>query len=406
MNHLQIFARIKPGLQENQSSCVNCVENEIMIQKKKKAYHNNYLVNHKYKFDKVFDDLTINAELYNYVSIQILRSMMKHQKNVTFYVYGQTGSGKTHTLLGKEGSEAGFLDMILSDMIEIDGKVKVSALEIYNNKCYDILNNRNQITQQENYSKQFVFPYLENNLTSIQEIKSLKSIISKNRKTGVSGQNDTSSRSHLLLNIQFFGKTLRLLDLAGCEKAKASICKNKKEFKENGEINQSLFALKECIRALVQKKTHIPFRRSELTKILKQSFESSCMTYVMGTISQNPVHVHTTLDVMNYIVDMKKIKRSVPNGNNMILPVIGSPRFSNFLMKKDFISQIQDEETKLFDKMISKQTTKNMYEKYMDLVDKKKELLTNVQVPYNPLPPKYPRKITDPSPRKKHIKKQ
>ena len=62
------------------------------------------------------------------------------------------------------------------------------------------------------------------------------------------------------------------MDLAGCEKAKTSICENRRDFKENGGINQSLFALKECIRALLQKKSHIPYRRCELTKVLKQAF--------------------------------------------------------------------------------------------------------------------------------------
>ena len=37
--------------------------------------------------------------------------------------------------------------------------------------------------------------------------------------------------------------------------------------KEGAEINQSLLALKECIRALDQSKKHTPFRQSKLTQV-------------------------------------------------------------------------------------------------------------------------------------------
>ena len=47
----------------------------------------------------------------------------------------------------------------------------------------------------------------------------------------------------------------RLIDLAGSEKLKTL----KKEITENGDINKSILAWKECIRAL-KLKSNIPFR--------------------------------------------------------------------------------------------------------------------------------------------------
>lgn len=46
----------------------------------------------------------------------------------------------------------------------------------------------------------------------------------------------------------------------------------KKNRLEGAEINKSLLALKECIRALDQDKKHTPFRGSKLTQVKKELF--------------------------------------------------------------------------------------------------------------------------------------
>lgn len=54
---------------------------------------------------------------------------------------------------------------------------------------------------------------------------------------------------------------------------------------DGAEINKSLLALKECIRALDQNKVHTPFRGSKLTLVLKDSFTGNCRTVMIGNIS-------------------------------------------------------------------------------------------------------------------------
>ena len=53
---------------------------------------------------------------------------------------------------------------------------------------------------------------------------------------------------------------------------------------EGAEINKSLLALKECIRALGRKGSHLPFRASKLTQVLRDSFigekSKTCMVSI------------------------------------------------------------------------------------------------------------------------------
>lgn len=75
------------------------------------------------------------------------------------------------------------------------------------------------------------------------------------------------------MSIHSISGTLCLIDLAGSERASNTKNHNRQRRVEGAEINKSLLALKECIRALDNpKQTHIPFRASKLTLVLKDSF--------------------------------------------------------------------------------------------------------------------------------------
>ena len=398
MNNIKIFTRIKPNINNNADTCVFKQEDHVIVKKRQKAYLQNYIVECKYKVDKVFDDKCDNMDIYNNISIEILKNVIKYNKNVTFYVYGQTGSGKTHTILGdhkiKGKEEEGFVSLMLHDILNINYPVSVTLVEIYNNKCYDILNHKKLIYQRENYEKNFVMCNIQKKeIKTKQDIAELNQIIMENRKTGVSSENDTSSRSHLQINIEFNNRFLKIMDLAGCEKAKMSICENKEKYKENGEINQSLFALKECIRALVDEKPHIPYRKCELTKMLRQSFEPTSKTYILSTVSQDVYNSHTTIDVLNYITDMKKIKcvqkRQMPKIPRPLprplqpLPsvhenyMLGSPKYNMINSHKNILQRLSNMETNVLNKILHRKSSKDLFDNYMEILEKKRKLLMN-----------------------------
>jgi len=405
MTDIQILARVKPHFKKSEgASCIDIYDNIIEVNKNQSAYCGKYKVKHNYKFDSVMDETFTNIEIYNRFSIDILKTLIQKKRDVTFYMYGQTGSGKTHTILGNN-NENGFLYLLLNDVLDIRYKMSVSVVEIYNNKCFDILNQKKQIFQREDFSNKFKMSSSKiKKIENSKDINDIKNIINKCRVVGVSSENDRSSRSHLQISVFINDNVFRLLDLAGCEKAKDAKYTTKKEFLECGEINQSLFALKECIRSMVENKPHVPFRRCELTKMLRHSFQPECKTYIMSTISQDSYNSVTTSDVLNYVCEMKNIKRTIsrklesvknrpiprpPKMTNIdLLNMTGSPRFKNIVSKKKKLNKLNDMEEKILEKMMKKKSTEGTYQDYIRILNDKKRILES----YFPKPPAPPPK--------------
>lgn len=66
-------------------------------------------------------------------------------------------------------------------------------------------------------------------------------------------------------------------------------------------INRSLLALKECIRALDQSNKHVPFRDSELTKVLRDMFiGNKARTLMISCVSPSSGCCDETLNTLRY----------------------------------------------------------------------------------------------------------
>ena len=133
--------------------------------------------------------------------------------------------------------------------------------------------------------------------------------------------NRESSRSHAIftLNIQSKhtgnGSTtiktskLHFVDLAGSERQKASACVGER-LKEASNINKSLTTLGMVINSLSgdKPKSHIPFRDSKLTFVLRDSLNGNSKTYLIATVSSNPDSFQETLSTLKFAQRAKMVK--------------------------------------------------------------------------------------------------
>lgn len=119
----------------------------------------------------------------------------------------------------------------------------------------------------------------ERTVDSVDEVLKLIQMGNNIRTSGVTSANNHSSRSHAVFQIILKKRTngklhgkFSLIDLAGNERGVDTSSANRQTRMEGAEINKSLLALKECIRALGRKSAHRPFRASKLTQVLRDSF--------------------------------------------------------------------------------------------------------------------------------------
>jgi kinesin family member 2/24 len=231
----------------------------------------------------------------------------------TCFAFGQTGSGKTHTMLGcPEKGEPGMYILAAKDIFAYLPKVNrhlyvtVSFFEIYGDEIYDLLNSRNRLVAREDAKhKVQVMGLKEIAVTSGEEVIDMLREGSRDRSTGSTGANDGSSRSHAILQVAFYtgekrtGK-LCFIDLAGSERGADTYDNSRETRLEGAQINKSLLALKECIRAMEMESTHTPFRSSKLTQVLKESLIGNGRTVMVANISPSSTACEHSLNTLRY----------------------------------------------------------------------------------------------------------
>ena len=341
-------------------------KNTIIVKELKNKFDlTKYIEEHKYIFDKAYDENSSNQLIYNEMLQPMIEAAFNKTK-ITCFAYGQTGSGKTYTMLGNNHIKndngpkvPGLYLLSCLDMFKFLQKKEYSNLElwvsfyeIYCNKLFDLLNNKNILQAREDGKGNIcIVGLLEKNTKNIEELLNIIDFGLNSRTVGITGANLDSSRSHAILQISIKTKDKELyskisfIDLAGSERAVDTIDTNKRTKIDGAEINKSLLALKECIRALDLEKRHKPFRGSKLTLVLRDSFMGNCLTLMIANISPCLSCSEHTLNTLRYADRVKELRkprheRGTENNKNN----------SNIL--NNFIKNKKSKESDLLDELL------------------------------------------------------
>ena len=115
------------------------------------------------------------------------------------------------------------------------------------------------------------------------------------------------------------------MDLAGAERAEENLGTDRQSRMDGAEINKSLLALKECIRAMDQDKDHTPFRGSKLTQVLKESFVGDCRTVMIANLSPASSTSEHCLNTLRYADRVKELRSKPEVGDDsQVLRALGA----------------------------------------------------------------------------------
>ena len=252
----------------------------------------------------------------------------------TVFAYGMTGTGKTFSMQGTRDSP-GVIPLAITDIFSYiretphrEFLLRVSYLEIYNEKIHDLLSpaatagvgpgapQQEEIKlREDNKRGVFAYPLKEEIVQSPTQLLRVIARGDQSRKTRSTQYNAQSSRSHAVVQIVVESRerapagkainekrsalipggvrvsTLSMIDLAGSERA----AENKERRTEGAHINKSLLTLGTVIARLSSEKDsggnptdkdgkHLPYRDSKLTRLLQPALSGNSLVSILCTI--------------------------------------------------------------------------------------------------------------------------
>ncbi|XP_014857636.1 PREDICTED: kinesin-like protein KIF2A [Poecilia mexicana] len=293
---------------------------------KQKVDLTRFLENQTFRFDYAFDKSSTNEMVYRFTAQPLVETIFERGM-ATCFAYGQTGSGKTHTMGGdfsgkNQDCSKGIYALSARDVFlmlkkpvykKLDLQVFATFFEIYSGKVFDLLNRKAKLRVLEDGKQQVqVVGLQEREVKCTEDVLKLIEMGNSCRTSGQTSANAHSSRSHAVFQIilrrrgKMHGK-FSLIDLAGNERGADTSSADRQTRLEGAEINKSLLALKECIRALGRNKPHTPFRASKLTQVLRDSFiGENSRTCMIATISPGMASCENTLNTLRYANRVKE----------------------------------------------------------------------------------------------------
>ncbi|KAI5159604.1 kinesin family member 2/24 [Nematocida ausubeli] len=296
-SRIMVIVRKRPMKRDGKRDTVTISGSEVILtESKQKVDLTPYMEPHTYAFDRAYGERNTTEDIYR-ECVQRMVQYAMDGGSATCIAYGQTGSGKTYTMLNEQ---TGMIALALRDLLK--SRIKLSFYEIYSNCIYDLLDERKKIFAREKDGVVSIIGVKELSVGSLQDAVALLKQGLQCRMTGKTGANSNSSRSHALVRVRTESGIFTFVDLAGSERGTERGLESQQSLikREGAEINKSLLALKECIRAMDKSATHLPFRHSKLTQVLKESLIGESKCCIIATISPEEASTEHSLNTLRY----------------------------------------------------------------------------------------------------------
>uniref|UniRef100_A0A3Q0T6D2 Kinesin-like protein n=1 Tax=Amphilophus citrinellus TaxID=61819 RepID=A0A3Q0T6D2_AMPCI len=327
--NIRVFCRVRPlvggGLPKHIQ--LTASDNKAITLAKTEESHTGKTAdtqkNYNFSFDRVFGPQCSQQEVFEEISLLVQSALDGY--NVCCFAYGQTGSGKTYTMEGDEFDETrGVIPRAVQQVFKAAGKLgeqgweftfTASFVEIYNETLRDLLytgkaNKRPEHEIRKTATNEVTITNLTyERVTNEDQVLGLIALANQNRSTAQTAQNDRSSRSHSVFQLDIEGvnagrdvkckSTLCLVDLAGSERMVKSQSQGDR-FKEMTAINGSLSNLGIVIAALANKESYVPYRNSKLTYLLQGCLGGNSKTLMFVNIAPEPDSFGETLNSLRF----------------------------------------------------------------------------------------------------------
>nr|XP_025859049.1 kinesin-like protein KIF28P [Vulpes vulpes] len=260
--------------------------------------------------------------------------------NATLLAYGQTGSGKSYSMVGF-GANKGIIPNVCEELFQAIEKwegnqeyqVTFSMLEIYNEQIRDLLSRTKKPERLKVREDQQLGFYVDG-LKSVPcenyaQIERLMEQGTKIRTTASTNMNASSSRSHMVITIQFKQvfldrdltkqSSINLVDLAGSERQKSSGSEGDR-LREGSRVNLSLTNLGIVIRV-----AKIGLFLVEVDSIAAISPADICYEETLSTLR----YAERAKKIQNKaVVNTSMLMREAEAENNKVLLACGNSRMA------------------------------------------------------------------------------
>ncbi|CAN9507025.1 unnamed protein product [Ophioblennius macclurei] len=336
---VQVAVRVRPLLPKELLHChESCITVDPELHRVTLGHDRHFVC------DFLFEESSCQEDVYS-DSVQPLIDAFFQGFNATVFAYGQTGSGKTFTIgeaniCSFRDEEQGIIPRAVADVFKLldendltDFSVRVSYLEVYKEEFKDLLEVETaskDIHIREDKGNIVLCGVKECEVEGLDEVLSLLESGNTARHTGSTQMNPNSSRSHTIFTLymdqrrgssrlcsggansgsQMLSSKFHFVDLAGSERILRT-GNTGERLKESIQINSGLLALGNVIGALgdpKRKGSHIPYRDSKITRILKDSLGGNSKTLMIACISPSSSDFDESLNTLNYATRARNIQ--------------------------------------------------------------------------------------------------